>query len=110
MNVANTLAFQAINEVSQLPPALLHRKKSPYPKTYSPKYEKLLAERFEKLLSNPDAPVSALIDRQKAARFLSSPKDYGKPWFGQLMAAPQMLAYLLQINDWLESYAPKFVS
>lgn len=33
-----------------------------------------------------------------------------KPWFGQLMAAPQMLAYLLQINDWLESYAPKFVS
>ena len=93
-----------------LPPALLHRKKSPYPKTYSPKYEKLLAERFEKLLSNPDAPFSALIDRQKAARFLSSPKDYGKPWFGQLMAAPQMLAYLLQINDWLESYAPKFVS
>ncbi len=93
-----------------LPPALLHRKKSPYPKTYSPQYEKLLAERFKKMLNDPDAPASALIDRRKAERFLSSPKDYGKPWFGQLMAAPQMLAYLLQVNDWLESYAPKFVS
>ena len=92
-----------------LPPALLHRKKSPYPKTYSPQYEKLLAERFEKMLNDPDAPAAALIDRQKAGRFLSSPKDYGKPWFGQLMAAPQMLAYFLQINDWLQSYAPSFV-
>lgn len=23
------------------------------------------------------------------------------PWFGQLMAGPQMLAYLLQLNDWM---------
>ena len=29
-----------------LPPQLLYRKKSPYPKTYSPVYEALLAERF----------------------------------------------------------------
>lgn len=93
-----------------LPPALLHRKKSPYPKTYSPQYEKLLAERFEKLLDDPSSPVASLIDRRKAARFLASPKDYGKPWFGQLMAAPQMLAYFLQLNDWLESYSPRFVS
>lgn len=92
-----------------LPSALLHRKKSPYPKTYSPLYEKLLAERFQNMLDDPGAPAAALIDRKKAARFLASPKDYGKPWFGQLMAAPQMLAYLLQVNDWLKSYAPVFI-
>ena len=23
------------------------------------------------------------------------------PWFGQLMSGPQMLAYLIQINQWM---------
>ena len=23
------------------------------------------------------------------------------PWYGQLMAGPQMLAYLIQVNAWL---------
>lgn len=87
-----------------LPSALMHRKKSPYPKTYSPNYEAQLSERFSALLKNPDSRVAPFIDRRKAEQFLSSPKDYGKPWFGQLMAAPQMLAYLLQIEYWMEKF------
>ena len=35
---------------------------------------------------------------------LSQRFDYGKPWFGQLMAGPQLLAYLLQVNSWLLRY------
>jgi asparagine synthase (glutamine-hydrolysing) len=38
---------------------------------------------------------------------LASPSDYGKPWYGQLMAAPQMMAYLIQIDFWLRQYRPK---
>lgn len=87
-----------------LPPQLLYRKKSPYPKTYSPVYEALLVERFEQLLANPQAPVHRFMDRKKAAQFLAQPKDYGRPWFGQLMAGPQMIAYFLQVNDWMERY------
>lgn len=87
-----------------LPPELLYRKKSPYPKTYSPAYEALLAERFQRLLDDPHAPIHRFLDQKKARRFLSQPKDYGKPWFGQLMAGPQMLAYFLQINHWMEFY------
>ncbi len=87
-----------------LPPQLLYRKKSPYPKTYSPVYEALLVERFQHILSNPKAPVHRFLDRKKAERFLMQPKDYGKPWFGQLMAGPQMIAYFLQINYWMERY------
>lgn len=87
-----------------LPSELLNRKKSPYPKTYSPNYEQLLAEKFSRILENPKAKVAAIIDRQKAERFLASPKNYGKPWFGQLMAAPQMLAYILQVEYWMEKY------
>ena len=49
-------------------------------------------------------------DKKKLEQFLSSPSDYGRPWYGQLMAAPQMLAYLLQINFWLETYSLHCVS
>ncbi len=87
-----------------LPDEVLYRRKSPYPKTYNPQYEAILAERLREVLNNPSSPVNRLIDRNKVESFLSTPSDYGKPWFGQLMAGPQMLAYLLQINYWLDKY------
>ena len=52
----------------------------------------------------PTISIKELIDAYKLSRFLDSPKDYGKPWYGQLMAGPQMIAYLLQVNYWLEKY------
>lgn len=88
-----------------LPPAILNRKKSPYPKTYNPNYERVLAERFRAILADKNAPILEWIDPQKAQRFLHAPAEYGKPWFGQLMAAPQMMAYMLQVNYWLKKYA-----
>ena len=30
--------------------------------------------------------------------------DYGRPWFGQLMAGPQMIAWLIQLNAWMERF------
>lgn len=87
-----------------LPGEILWRKKSPYPKTYDPAYEKMLGERLKEVLQNPSAPVRTLLDPKKVRAFLNSPSDYGKPWYGQLMAGPQMLAYMLQVNYWLEKY------
>ena len=87
-----------------LPESILWRKKSPYPKTYDPTYEKLLSRQLKEVLTTPSAPVRELLDIQKVHAFLDSPSDYGKPWYGQLMAGPQMTAYLLQINYWLEKY------
>lgn len=87
-----------------LPDDILFRKKSPYPKTYDTSYESLLIKRVENLIRNGGAPVLEFIDPQKLKQFLKNPSDYGKPWYGQLMAGPQMLAYLLQVNYWLETY------
>ena len=87
-----------------LPDTLLHRKKSPYPKTYHPGYEKLLIERLNAIVENPNAPAAPLMDRKKAKKFMASHKELGKPWFGQLMAGPQLMAYFIQINDWMEKY------
>ena len=87
-----------------LPDEILFRKKSPYPKTYDTAYEKLLVDRVREMIDDSHAPVMDFLDRKKLARFLTSPSDYGKPWYGQLMAGPQMLAYLLQVNFWLKTY------
>ncbi len=90
---------------SYLPNEVLYRKKSPYPKTYDPHYEKMLANRLKEELSDSNAPLNAIIDKKKLDHFLSSPSDYGRPWYGQLMASPQMIAYLLQINYWMKKYS-----
>lgn len=87
-----------------LPKELFVRKKSPYPKTYHPGYEQLLIQRLSAIINDPNAPIAPLIDRQKAIRFMQSPKEYGRPWFGQLMAGPQLMAYFIQMNYWLKKY------
>ena len=87
-----------------LPDEILFRKKSPYPKTYDTAYEKLLADRVREMMDDSHSPVMDFLDRKKLVRFLTSPSDYGKPWYGQLMAGPQMLAYILQVNFWLKTY------
>ena len=89
---------------SLLPEEILWRKKSPYPKTYDTCYESLLQERFYDILHTQSSPILPFIDIKKTEQFLSSPSDYGKPWYGQLMAAPQMLAYLIQVNEWMKQY------
>lgn len=87
-----------------LPKEILWRRKSPYPKTYDPAYEKMLGIQLKEVLADPSAPIRTLLDTKKVHAFINSPSDYGKPWYGQLMAGPQMLAYMLQVNYWLEKY------
>lgn len=87
-----------------LPDSVLYRAKSPFPKTYHPGYEALLAERMRDLLASPNEPMHRYVDKKKAEAFLSAPADYGKPWYGQLMAAPQRIAWFLQLNAWLKRY------
>ncbi|MCH1984108.1 asparagine synthase (glutamine-hydrolyzing) [Ruminococcus sp. OA3] len=92
-----------------LPYEVLYRKKSPYPKTYDPNYEQLLKNQLMEVISEPNAPLGTLIDRKKVEAFLRTPSDYGRPFYGQLMAGPQLIAYLLQINYWLEHYKIRIV-
>jgi asparagine synthase (glutamine-hydrolysing) len=87
-----------------LPEDVRTRQKSPYPKTYDPGYEALLAKALLAVVSDPGSPILAFADPKKIAAFCQNPKDYGSPWYGQLMAGPQLMAYYLQINYWLEHY------
>jgi len=50
--------------------------------------------------------VHQLIDTAAVRERLrtSSPKEEHRPWFGQIMATPQLFDYLLQIDHWLRTY------
>ena len=87
-----------------LPKEVLYRKKSPYPKTYDPAYESLLRCNIQEEMNDTNSPIYNLVDRVKLESFLKSNVDYGRPFYGQLMAGPQLLAYLLQVNYWIKHY------
>ena len=61
------------------------------------------------VIENPNAPLRALIDGEKVKKFMEQPSDYARPFYGQLMAGPQLLAYLLQVNYWLEHYKIRII-
>ena len=88
-----------------LPKRILWRKKSPYPKTHNPAYEQrvrqMLSERLQK-----GGFLATHIDRRRLAELLEGENG---TWFGQLMARPQLLAWLLQLDIWFEKYRVKLV-
>ncbi len=85
-----------------LPEKVLHRRKSPYPKTYDPRYTRLVQQGLAELLEDNQAPIHQLVNRKSLESLLQA--DYSWPWYGQLMKVPQTIAYMLQINYWLKAY------
>ena len=69
-----------------------------------------LAAMVKEIVLDTKAPLYPFIHKEKLLAFMAAPSDYGKPWYGQLMAGPQMLAYLLQTNFWLEHYQIQILS
>lgn len=87
-----------------LPEEVLWRKKSPFPKTHNPEYEDMVKKMAKAVLDDKNSPALALVNAEYINSLLQSPSDYGKPWFGQLMALPQLYAYIIQLDMWLREY------
>lgn len=107
MKSRNGVRKQVLRDAAEglLPEDVRCRPKSPYPKTHNPLYEQMVRARLLTILDDPAAPLHALVDEDALrAGLLSDAGDYGRPWFGQLMAGPQMLAYLIELNVWMERY------
>jgi len=88
-----------------LPEDVLWRKKSPYPKTHNPNYTIAVQKWMDSILKDKTSPILQIINKEKVQNIVNTGgKAYGKPWYGQLMAGPQLIAYLIQINIWLKEY------
>lgn len=91
-----------------LPSEIVDRKKSPYPKTHNPTYLAKVKGMLSNIMKDESAPINDLLNRNYILDILNTDgKSITRPWFGQLMQGPQLMAYLCQVNMWLERYQPK---
>ena len=87
-----------------LPIELINRKKNPYPKTYNPLYSNMLKKELSIVIEDESSPILKILDKQKINDLIECPNNNNLPWFGQLMAETQLIAYYLQLNYWLKKY------
>jgi len=87
-----------------LPYEICYRKKSPYPKTHNPEYMRLCRERVKEILPDKSHRINELISADGIRDIAEHPESLSSPWYGQLMRAPQILAYIIELDYWLESY------
>lgn len=88
-----------------LPDEILWRKKSPYPKTHHPNYLMTVVKLLEDRISNPDAPILQIIQKEALQRLMYGEENV--QFYGQLMTKPQTIAYFIQLDYWLEHYHVK---
>ena len=91
-----------------IPDEIVNRKKSPYPKTHNPTYLNKVKNMLTDIMNKKNSPINMLLNREYILNILNTDgKAFTRPWFGQLMTGPQLMAYLCQVNMWLERYQPK---
>ena len=83
---------------------VVHRKKSPYPKSNSVKYHKMVVDLVKKCLEDKTSVLYILFDVNKIKDLLNSTEELEVPWYGQLMRKTALLAYLYQIDYWFKKY------
>lgn len=97
--VEKALLREAMKEY--LPERILNRKKSPYPKTHNPLYEKAVIEILQSRLQDKESVLSTLVNRKEIHELIACDNV---TWFGQLMSKPQLIAWLIQMDDWFKMY------
>ena len=91
----------------ELPQEIVERKKSPYPKTWNPTYLKAVKQELTNIINTSDSPIKFLLNEKDINEIIKTDgKYFTRPWFGQLMTGPQLMAYLIQVNQWLKIYKP----
>ena len=92
-----------------LPESIVWRKKSPYPKTHNPLYFKLACDGAIKVINDKNSPLNYFLNQEGVWDIIHNPEGISSPWYGQLMKAPQILAYIAQIDYWLKKYKVQII-
>lgn len=86
-----------------LPYDIVWRKKSPYPKTHNPEYMEICSKKVKNILKKKTA-LNELLSRKGINNIIENPEGISSPWYGQLMKAPQILAYIIELDYWFSKY------
>ena len=91
-----------------VPDEIIDRKKSPYPKTHNPEYTREVSNMLKKILEDKLSPIHQIIDYDFVSNIVDTGgESFKEPWYGQLMTGPQVIAYLIQLNNWMKFYNVK---
>ncbi len=107
-NISKNVLREAARGI--LPEDIRTRKKSPYPKTHNPHYEKAVKAMLSEVISDSSSPILDFCDKKALLALVDGKYDYSKPFFGQLMAMPQFIGYILQVNYLLKKYRPHIIA
>lgn len=80
-----------------LPPSVLERRKSPYPSTQDPAYDRAASDELGKMLADPTAPVFPLLNKERAPE-----RAAGRGPSGRMER--NLLDNTLQLNSLLTDY------
>ena len=58
----------------------------------------------ENALNKKGSLLNELINKDSVYEIINHPEEISSPWYGQLMRAPQILAYIAQLDYWFEKY------
>ncbi len=87
-----------------LPGSILFRRKSPYPSTQNPSYERTVRERLAEIASDSSAPVRPYLDMKAVREALDRPMGHTS-----LQQDRIALERAVSLNDWLRTYRPAHV-
>jgi asparagine synthase (glutamine-hydrolysing) len=60
---------------------------------------------MNQILHDTSSPILQIIDADKIQKLVETKGgSFGRPWFGQLMTGPQLIAYLIQLDIWMRKY------
>lgn len=84
-----------------LPPEIIERKKSPFPKTYSKDYESIVNKMLMDEIKHNDK-LLYFFNENKLKELIDT--DISLPFYGQLMCGVQLKAFIYQFARWLVVY------
>lgn len=87
-----------------LPKEICWRKKSPYPKTHNPVYMEIVSKMVMGILDDKESILGTMLNKTAITEIMEHPDKIESPWYGQLMRAPQILAYIIEIDHWFKKY------
>ena len=73
-----------------------------------PSYFEECAKRVRLILQKNNV-LTEMLDKKTVEDIIESPESVTEPWYGQLMKAPQILAYIIELDYWFEKYGVEIV-
>ena len=65
---------------------------------------KLVSKKVNEILKNESSLLSQILNHDGVHEVMKHPEEISSPWYGQLMGAAQIMAYIIQLDFWLNKY------